>query len=60
MTRGPTEIAVLGQRSDLAPPSSFVVFLMRQIAFLPLAVVGVLMVAYKQMVASKRLGSRCG
>ena len=33
---------------------------MLQIAFLPLAVVGVLMVAYKQMVASKRLGSRCG
>ena len=33
---------------------------MLQIAFLPLAVVGVLMVAYQQMVASKRLGSRCG
>jgi len=35
---------------------SFVVFLVLQIAFLPLAVVGVVIVAYKQMVVSKRLG----
>ena len=35
---------------------SFVVFLVLQIAFLPLAVMGFVMVAYKQMVVSKRLG----
>ena len=35
---------------------SFVVFLVLQIAFLPLAVVGFVVVAYKQMVVSKRLG----
>ena len=35
---------------------SFVVFLVLQIAFLPLAVVGFVIVAYKQMVNSKRLG----
>lgn len=35
---------------------SFVVFLMLQIAFLPLAVVGLVLVTYKQMVVSKRLG----
>ena len=37
-------------------PLSFVVFLVFQIAFLPLAVVGFVIVAYKQMVVSKRLG----
>jgi len=35
---------------------SFVVFLVLQIPFLPLAVVGFVIVAYKQMVVSKRLG----
>ncbi|RLB56346.1 MAG: hypothetical protein DRJ42_03650 [Deltaproteobacteria bacterium] len=35
---------------------SFIVFLVLQIAFLPLAVVGFVLVAYKQMVISKRLG----
>ena len=35
---------------------SFVVFLMLQIAFLPLAVVGLVMVIFKQFVVSKRLG----
>ena len=35
---------------------SFVVFLVLQIAFLPLAVVGFFIVGYKQMVVSKRLG----
>jgi hypothetical protein len=35
---------------------SFPVFVLLQIAFLPLALVGVLLVAYKQMVVSKRLG----
>jgi methyltransferase (TIGR00027 family) len=35
---------------------SFLVFLALQIVFLPLAVVGVVLVAYKQMVISKRLG----
>ncbi len=35
---------------------SFVVFLVLQIAFLPLAVVGFVVVAYKQMVVSRRLG----
>ena len=35
---------------------SWVVFLVLQIAFLPLAVVGLLMVTYKQMIVSKRLG----
>jgi methyltransferase (TIGR00027 family) len=37
-------------------PLSFLVFVVLQIAFLPLAVVGVLLVAYKQMMISKRLG----
>ena len=37
-------------------PLSFLVFLVLQIAFLPLVVVGFVMVAYKQMVVSKRLG----
>ena len=35
---------------------SFVVFLVLQVIFLPLAVVGFLIVGYKQMVVSKRLG----
>ena len=35
---------------------SFLVFLVVQVVFLPLAVVGVLLIAYKQMVISKRLG----
>ena len=35
---------------------SFVVFLVLQIAFLPLAVIGFVIVAYKQMAVSKRLG----
>ncbi len=35
---------------------SFVVFLVLQITFLPLAMMGFVMVAYKQMVVSKRLG----
>ncbi len=35
---------------------TFVIFLVLQIAFLPLAVVGFVIVAYKQMVVSKRLG----
>ena len=35
---------------------SFVVFLVLQIAFLPLAVVGLVIVAYKQLAVSKRLG----
>ena len=35
---------------------SFVVFLVLQIAFLPLAVVGVVIAAYKQLAVSKRLG----
>ena len=35
---------------------SFLVFVLLQIVFLPLALVGVLLVAYKQMVVSKRLG----
>ncbi len=35
---------------------SFLVFLVFQVVFLPLAVVGVALVAYKQMVVSKRLG----
>lgn len=35
---------------------SFVVFLVLQIAFLPLAVVGFVIVAYKQLAVSKRLG----
>jgi methyltransferase (TIGR00027 family) len=35
---------------------SFVVFLVLQITFIPLAVVGFVIVAYKQMVVSKRLG----
>ena len=34
---------------------SFVVFVVLQIVFLPLGLVGVLLVAYKQMVVSKRL-----
>jgi methyltransferase (TIGR00027 family) len=35
---------------------SFLIFVLLQIAFLPLALVGILIVAYKQMVVSKRLG----
>ncbi len=35
---------------------SFVVFLVLQIAFLPLAVVGLVIAAYKQLAVSKRLG----
>ena len=35
---------------------TFVIFVVLQIAFLPLAVAGVVIVAYKQMVVSKRLG----
>jgi methyltransferase (TIGR00027 family) len=35
---------------------SFVVFLVLQIAFLPLAVVGLVILAYKQLAVSKRLG----
>jgi methyltransferase (TIGR00027 family) len=35
---------------------SFPVFVLLQIAFLPLAIVGILLVAYRQMVVSKRLG----
>ena len=34
---------------------SWVVFLVLQIAFVPLALVGLLMVTYKQMIVSKRL-----
>ncbi len=35
---------------------SFLIFILLQIAFLPLAIAGFLIVAYKQMVVSKNLG----
>ena len=36
---------------------SFLIFIPLQIIFLPLGLVGVLLVAYKQMIVSKPLGS---
>ena len=41
----------------LRRPIAFVVFLVLQILFLPLAVLGALMVTYRQLVVSRRLGS---
>ena len=36
---------------------AWVVFVVLQVAFLPLAVLGTLMVTYRQLVVSRRLGS---
>ncbi len=38
------------------PVVSFIVFVVLQVVFLPLAILGMLLVAYKQMVVSRRLG----
>jgi hypothetical protein len=35
---------------------AFLVFLVLQIAFIPLAIIGILVVSYRQLVVSRRLG----